>query len=338
MRHERGPSTPFARSRVAAALCLCFLLAAGGGAVRAAEPGAAAPVRVEVCGVPTDYPAAPRRAVTHDVNITEMFLALGLADRMVGYGGVRADKWLPPGMGKQLAGVPRLASHAMNLETILGARADFVFAGWGYGFRDGQVTPAVLAEFGIASYVLTESCVRKVARQRVALEDTFTDMLNLGRIFRIEARTQALVERQRKELQAIADALGGNIKRPKVFLYDSGSDVPITAGRYAMPHAIIEAAGGENLFADIASSWTRGNWEDVIARDPDWIVVVDYDKPNAQGKQEFLLERPELAHLTAIRKRRFVVLDYAQATPGPRNVAAVRKLAHALHPDRVPAP
>lgn len=324
------------RIRAAALLWLAALLAAAG--APAAEREATAPVRVEVCGVPTDYPQAPRRAVTHDVNITEMFLALGLADRLVGYGGVRADKWLPPGVGEQLAGVPRLSAHAMNLETILGVQADFVFAGWGYGFRDGQVTPARLAEFGIASYVLTESCVRKVARQRVALEDTFTDLLNLGRIFRIEARAQALVDRQRRELQAITDALGGDITRPKVFLYDSGRDVPVTAGRYAMPHALIEAAGGSNLFADLDGSWVRGNWEDVIARDPDWIVVVDYDQPNAQGKQDFLLAKPELAHLAAIRQRRFVVLDYAQATPGPRNVAAVRKLAHALHPDRVPAP
>jgi iron complex transport system substrate-binding protein len=31
----------------------------------------------------------------------------------------------------------------------------------------------------------------------------------------------------------------------KVFVYDSGEDKPFTSGRYAMPTAIIEAAGGK---------------------------------------------------------------------------------------------
>ena len=31
-------------------------------------------------------------------------------------------------------------------------------------------------------------------------------------------------------------------------------------------------------------------------------------------------------------------MTYAEATPGPRNIARARALAQALHPDRVPAP
>jgi iron complex transport system substrate-binding protein len=316
---------------------LAALFAAGALAGCSPRPDAAAeaPVTVSVCGEPVTYPHTPRRVVTHGINIAEMFLALGLGDRLVGYGGLYSLSRLTPELRAQLAGVPDLAPQGMNLETLLGARPDFVFSGWAYGFRDGQVTPQGLAELGIASYVLTESCIRKVACERVSLEDTFADMLNLGRIFRIEARAQALVEAQRAELARIAAAVRDAPRRPRVFLYDSGTDIPVTAGRYAMPQAMIEAAGGTNVFDDIPSSWTNGNWEDVIARNPEWIVIVDNDRITPGGKMDFLLHQPELAHLTAIRERRFVLLDFAEATPGPRNVAAVRKLARALHPDRV---
>jgi len=292
-------------------------------------------VTVPVCGQPTDYLVPPRRAVTHGINVTEMFVALGLADRLVGYGGLYDIARLPPDVRAELASVPNLAGEGMNLETLLGARPDFVFSGWAYGFRDGQVTPQSLAELGIASYVLTESCIRKTARERVSLEDTFADMLNLGRIFHIEARAQALVDAQRAELDRIATAVQAAPQRPRVFVYDSGTDIPVTAGRYAMPQAMIEAAGGANIFDDILSSWTRGNWEDVVARDPEWIVIIDNDRPVPGGKRDFLLRQPELVHLSAIRERRFVLLDFAEATPGPRNVAAVRKLADALHPGLV---
>lgn len=304
----------------------------------AAASVAPAPVTVPVCGQSVSYASAPQRVVTHGINITEMFLALGLADRLVGYGGLRDIRRLPPAMQAQLAHVPDLSSQNMNLETLLNAQPDFVFSGWSYGFRDGQITPQQLQELGIASYVLTESCIRQIARERVSLEDTFDDLLHLGRIFRIDAQAQALVNGQRTELEQIAQALQGIARRPAVFLYDSGTDIPVTAGRYAMPHAMIEAAGGSNIFADLPSSWTRGNWEDVIKRNPDWIVIVDNDRPTADGKKQFLLNKPELAHLTAIRERNFVLLDFAEATPGPRNVAGVHTLAHSLHPDRVTTP
>ena len=306
-------------------------------ATPAAPSGQRAAVTVPVCGAPTTYSAVPQRAVAHGINIVEMMLALGLEKQMAGYGGLRDIARLPAAMQAQLAGVPNLSATQLNMEVLLGTQADFVFTGWAYGFRDGQVTPERLAELGIASYVLTESCIRKVARERVDLEDTFADLLALGRIFNIDGRAQALVAVQRAELQRIRHALQG-VQRPKVFVYDSGTDIPVTTGRYAIPQAMIEAAGGDNIFDDLNSSWMRGNWEDVIERDPDWIVIVDNDRPTPGGKRDFLLNEPSLAQVTAIRERRFVLLDFAEATPGPRNVDGVLRLARALHPDRVATP
>jgi iron complex transport system substrate-binding protein len=296
-------------------------------------PVAYQPVTVQVCDAPVRFDAPPSRAVTHDVNITEMFLALDLGHRMAGYSGIRSSKTVAPEYRAQLEKLPLLSDKGLNLETLVGAGADFVFGGWGYGFQPGEVTPEALARFGIQSYILGESCVRVGARRKVSLEDTFNDLLNLGRIFRVEARARAWVDRQRTELAKIGAALCDVKTRPRVFVYDSDEAIPLTTGRFAMPHAMIELAGGENIFADLSNSWMRANWEDVIHRDPEWIVIIDYGQPNAAGKIGFLLARQDLAQVTAIRERRFVVLDYAAATPGPRNVESVRALAEALHPE-----
>ncbi|MEG0414195.1 MAG: ABC transporter substrate-binding protein, partial [Comamonas sp.] len=293
---------------------------------------------IEVCGQPVIFDQVPQRAVVHGINLIEMFLALKLQDSLVGYGGLRDIRRLPASMQPLLARVPDLSSQGMNLETLLNAQPDFVFSGWSYGFRQGQITPASLNELGIASYVLSESCIRQVARERVSLEDTFNDLLNLGRIFGIEARAEALVNAQRAQLSDITTALQGVTHKPKVFVFDSGTDIPVTTGPYAMPHAMIEAAGSSNIFADLNSSWMRGNWEDVIARNPDWIVIVDNDQPTPDGKRQFLLSKPELSDVTAIREQKFVLMDFAEATPGPRNVEATHRLAHALHPAHITQP
>lgn len=318
-------------------LCGAALALLLGACSRPADPPTAvaasvAPVTVEVCGQPVSYAQVPQRAVTHDVGITEMFLYLGLTERLVGTTGISTNKEIDPAFRAQLARTPVLSSQGMNLEAIVGARADFVFGGWSYGFRPGEVTPELLARHGIASYVLTESCIHVGPRTRVSMDDTLADLRNIARIFRTEAAVAARIDGLAHSLRDLERRTQGVAQRPRVFVYDSGEDIPTTSGRYGMPQAIIEAAGGRNIFDDIPRNWPKGNWEDVVARNPEWIVVVDYGHPNAQGKIDFLLNKPELAQLDAIRHQRFFVLSYAEATPGPRNVARARALAAALHP------
>ena len=316
-------------------LALAALLAACGKPPDlAAEPAASsAPVVVQVCGQPQTYASAPKRAVTHDVNITEMFLFLGLGDRLVGYSGISSAKEIDPQFQAKLDATPMLAKQGMNLEAMLNAQADFVFGGWSYGFREGQVTPQRLAEYGIASYVLTESCIRVQARERVSLADALQDMRNVAQIFRIGQQAASQIEALATHAQALEARTQGVAHRPRVFVFDSGTDIPVTVGRFGMPRAMIDAAGGTNIFDDIPNNWPKGNWEDVIARDPEWIVIVDYGLPKAQGKIDYLLGKPELASVSAIRNRRFFVMSYAAATPGPRNIPVAVQLAQQLHPD-----
>ncbi|WP_228529524.1 ABC transporter substrate-binding protein [Diaphorobacter caeni] len=331
-----------ARSTSLSNLCLrtapifAMVLAAAGTA-HAQPTQRAQPLVIDVCGKPVTYARVPQRAVTHDVNITEMFLYLGLGPRLVGYSGIAASKEVSPRYRAALAKVPDLSRKDMNLESMLGARADFVFGGWSYGFRAGGVTPALLARYGIDSYVLRESCIHVEKRERIALVDSLIDLRNVARIFDVEKENAQKLQALESRIKALESDMRSVSRRPRVFVYDSGQRLPVTAGRFGTPHAMIEAAGGQNIFSDIASNWPTGNWEDVIARDPEWIVIVDYDQPDAQGKIDFLLARKELAQVEAIRKKRFFVMTYADATPSPANVDMAEALARRLHPERFAA-
>ncbi|MEB0093589.1 ABC transporter substrate-binding protein, partial [Pseudomonas sp. CCI4.2] len=114
-------------------------------------------------------------------------------------------------------------------------------------------------------------------------------------------------------------------------LYDSGEDRAMTSGRLAMPQALIEAAGGRNVLDDIDASWTRVNWESVVERNPEVIVIVDYGDVTAEQKERFLLNNPALQSIDAIRNKRFIVIPYVAATPGIDNIEAVETLAAGFH-------
>jgi iron complex transport system substrate-binding protein len=179
----------------------------------------------------------------------------------------------------------------MNLEVLLGAEADFVFGGWSYGFRQGAVTPERLASHGIASYVLSESCIRVQKRERIALDDALLDMENISRIFGVLPQTLPRIDKLRASQAQLRQQMQGNRTLPRVFVYDSGQEIPVTVGHFGMPQAMLDEAGASNIFADLSQNWQRGNWEDVIERDPEWIVIIDYGQPDAQGKIDFLLQK-----------------------------------------------
>lgn len=292
------------------------------------------PVTVQSCNRQVTFDHAPKAAVSNDVNLTEMMLALGLQDNMAGFTGVSGWKTLDSSLRNGIQQLPELSPKYPTKEVLLGADADFYFAGWNYGMRvGGGVTPDTLAPLGIKVYELTESCIHIMHKPKVSMDDMYVDLLNLGRIFNVESRAQTLVNGYKKELADFQAGLKPLKKTPKVFVYDSGEEQPFTAGRYAMPTALIEAAGGRNIVDDVQKSWTQIGWEPVIARNPDVIVIVNYGDVTAQQKIHFLKSNPAFSDISAVKKNHFVVLQYVEATPGPRNIEAIKKLAKAFRQD-----
>ncbi|MEU5085529.1 ABC transporter substrate-binding protein [Streptomyces sp. NPDC021356] len=323
------------RTPHAAALCLAAALtltACGAEVEPSGGTRSATATTLTNCGRTVTYDKVPERVVTNDVGITELMFALGLEDHMAGYA-------MPDDKG-DLTGVPWkdayhkvrwLSEDRLTKENVLDARADLVFAGWGYGFsEDGGFTPDALGKLGIPSYLLTESC--RNGRDRTSrgimppLDALYADLTNLGRLFGVEQRAAKLIADFEKQVADVRARAPRGAERPKVFLYDSGRDQPFTSGRYAAPEQIITEAGGVNVMGDAADSWTTVGWESVVERDPDVIVVCDYGDVGAEQKKQFLLSYAPLRDVSAVKHRRIFVLDYADLVESPRNPSAIARL------------
>ena len=291
---------------------------------------AAADVTVKSCDRDVTFDKVPAAAISNDVNLTEMMLVLGLADKMVGYTGISGWKTLDEDMRSGVEELPELSAKYPTKEVLIGADADFFFAGWNYGMKvGGEVTPETLAPFDIKVYELTESCIHVGDKPKASLDDMYNDLLNLGKIFDVEDKAAALVDGYKAELAAFQETLEtGDPLR--VFVYDSGEDKPFTAGLYAMPTALIEAAGGINVMDDFEKSWGTVNWEAVVEKNPEVVVIVNYGSVTAEEKRAFMMNNPAFADLDAVKNDRFVTLEYVDATPGPRNIKAVKTLSEAF--------
>lgn len=283
---------------------------------------------VQSCDREVTFDGVPQAAISNDVNLTEMMLVLGLADKMVGYTGISGWKTLDEEMRAGVEELPELSAKYPTKEVLIGADADFFFAGWNYGMKvGGEVTPETLAPFGIDVYELTESCIHISEKGKASMDDMYNDILNLGTIFDVKDKAASLVDGYKAELADFTGSLETGDEPLRVFVYDSGEDTPFTAGLYAMPTALIEAAGGTNIMNDFEKSWGTVTWEAVVERNPEVVVIVNYGNVTAEEKRAFMMNNPAFADLDAVKNDRFVTLEYVEATPGPRNINAVKKLA-----------
>ena len=207
-----------------------------------------AQITVQSCDREVTFDAPPQAAISNDVNLTEMMLVLGETDYMVGYTGISGWNKLDAEMREGVEQLPELSEQYPSKEVLIGADADFFFAGWNYGMRvGGEVTPETLAPFGIQVYELTESCIHIGEKGAASMDDMYNDLRNLATIFNVPHRAEALIDVYEAELEAFLATQPTLDEPPRVFVYDSGEDVPFTAGRYAMPNALIEAAGVQNI-------------------------------------------------------------------------------------------
>ena len=152
-------------------------------------------------------------------------------------------------------------------------------------------------------------------------------------MFGVAERGDKLIESYQADLQTVRNRIGTVSRPPRVFWYDAG-DPPMAGACCGAPNEILKMVGATNIFADTPGSWTPVSWEAVIARNPEVIVLANASWSTAAEKRAQLMARKALATVDAIKQNRIIEIDFAFTTPGIRNVAAVRKLAEALYPDR----
>ncbi|MHA6692262.1 putative F420-0 ABC transporter substrate-binding protein [Devosia sp. A449] len=282
------------------------------------------PLTLENCGETVTLAAAPQRVVTIKSTTTEMLLALGLGERIVGIGFM--DGPVPEPWAAQAATLPVLADKAPSPEVVLEAEPDLVYAGWESNFSaDGAGERATLAALGVASYVSPPAC-RSIKPPKLTFEAVFNEIAEIGTMFDAAPAAEALIAEQRAALAAIVPDMRGLT----ALWYSSASKTPYVGAGSNAPQMMLEALGLENIMAGVDEGWVSVSWEAVVDANPDVIVLVDSIGNPAARKQEFLAENPITSKLDAVAHQRYLIVPFPAAEAGVRNVGATADMAAQL--------
>ncbi|MDO4866043.1 MAG: ABC transporter substrate-binding protein [Clostridia bacterium] len=265
----------------------------------------------------------PQRIVSTAGFTTEMLLALGLEDRIVGYSYM--DNEIFPAYKEAFDKLNCLSDEWPSDEVLLSVEPDFV-TGWASGFSDKHYNQAFCETNGILPYV------PKVEGENASIGEAYEDLTNLGEIFGVQDRAAEVINDMQTRIAAV-EAATKDAETVRVFIYDSGEDEPFTLGA-GLASDMIAAAGGKNIFEDDFNYWGTVAWESVIDRDPEYIIVMDYFAGgNTQEKIDFLKNNEALADVTAVREGNIFVLGLTDVTGGVRNAEAIETMGHNFHAD-----
>ncbi len=292
----RRPPSAGALRRAAAAVAAAALLAAGCGPGTGAPPADPRPGAVA--------PGAARRLVSLSPNVTEIFVALGLADRLVG---VDDASRLPAGRSAVRLG----GFYSPDLELLVELHPDLVVLLAGQAGTADRLRALGIPVLAVRNQSLAdvEASVRAVARRAGA-----------------PAAGDALAARLRRDLAPRPVAHGRRVVLA-VSSRPGALGQVLVAGPQSFHGELLSRLGGVNAFPDLPSAYATVAVEEVLARHPGEVVELQGEPLDDATRRALAAAWRRLAGPDV----EIEVLDGADVLiPGPHLPRLYRRLAEAL--------
>ncbi|MCI5530815.1 MAG: ABC transporter substrate-binding protein [Blautia sp.] len=280
--------------------------------------------------VETTYEKAPEKVLAVYQGSIETMLALGLEDRLAATAGL--DNEVGDEMKTAFSETNYLDEFTPSLETVTMLEPDMILS-WGSIFADdrlGNVTNWI--EKGCNTYINTNT--RKGGSR--TLENECTDILNLGMIFDVQDKAEAIVNNIQDVVSKTKEAAGNMEEKPSVLILEPYGEDISNYGEKSLGGDMVTQLGAELANPD-ASSVGK---EDIIAANPDVIFVVympyagDDPETVKESQLSAITEDEALQSLNAVKNGRVypIMLSemYASAT---RTQDGIETFAKGLYPD-----
>jgi iron complex transport system substrate-binding protein len=286
------------------------------------------PVTVENCGRTLTFDAPPERVISMWQPPTEMLLALGLQDRIVAVAGNYA-----PFRADQQAAADALTVIGTGMqwpsrEVTLSEQPDFVISelleGFAFDGNAGYATIAELEAAGAQVYSNNACTLADVGSKNI--EQVYTDIANLGRIFGVSERADALIAELTARQEAVTSAVAG-LPRPRVVFFNGGEG-PLNVLSGGVWGDVVTQAGGQNV---ISPDLFQVSVEEFAAAQPDVILVGTFPGQEAEALTAYL--EATFPNIPAVQNERLVPIATIDTEASVRVIDGLEQVARALHPE-----
>jgi len=298
-----------------ALLLLALLLSCAPGQEPAAEPrqGRASPPAepgtfIDALGRHYAPDEKPRRVVSLNPAVTEILFAIGAGDMVVGV----TEHCNYPAEARERVSVGGFAGITVSVEQIRVLNPDLVILSADMHARIVQL----LDSLGIPSFAVEPR----------SFSEVYGVIALLGELSGFEAGAEQVIADMKGRIAVVQERLRD---RPQPSVLWVLSEEPLmSAGGETFISEAISLAGGRNIFADLREQWPLISPEQVLVRNPDWVLLGS----DMAGGDLPLLRSPLWQNFPAVREGRVAFVDgdllYRY---GPRLADAVALIAGIIH-------
>ena len=254
--------------------------------------------------------SVPERAAPHErvvslaPSITELLFSVGAGPAVVGRTRWASD---PP----EALAVPSVGDGLNpNVEAVAARQPDLVIL---YDSPANAGPAAQLRQLGIETVAFRMDRLDDVAKGA----RLFGALIGVSDVAEEEAARFSTALDSARRVPRPAD-------RPRVLIL-SWDQPPIVIGAGSFQSELLDLAGAENVFADLAGPSGQVTIEIIAERNPDLVLLTGGVSDPSWGS------RPEWQVVPAVRQRRFVIVDGSEFSyPSFRALTAVQRLRQAL--------
>jgi iron complex transport system substrate-binding protein len=258
----------------------------------------------------------PARIISLIPAVSEMLFAIGAGPRVVA---VSSFDDYPP----EVLTLPRVGALVdPDLERILSLRPDLVIV------YESQID---------LRRQLDRAKIPVFVYKHAGLADITTTIRQLGERVGQQEDAAAVIRRIEETLRDIRKRVSGR-PRPRTLLV-FGRDALALRGVYASGgtgflHDMLDAGGGDNVFADVPQQSVQATSELVLARRPEAILELRAGAMSPAEQRREIAVWQALPSVPAVRAGRIAIItDPRTVVPGPRVAEGTELIARALHPE-----
>ena len=260
--------------------------------------------------------SAPQRIISLIPPVTETLFAVGAGAQVVAVSSF--DNYPPEAAKLQRVG----ALLDPDVERILSLRPDLVVV-----YASQVDLRAQLERAHIPTYVYSHA----------GLADVTSTIREVGTRAGHGAAAAQLADRIDERVAAVRRRVAGARRIPTLVVFEREAFTLrgiYASGGVGFIHDMVDAAGGANVFADVARQAVQATSELILARRPEIIIELRSSVLTEADRSRELAAWNALASLPAVRaKRVFLFADQRMSIAGPRVGEVVEILGRTIHPE-----
>lgn len=310
---------PVAALAIAAAALLTLSACGPSAADRAAssspDPSSSTtgfPVQVKSCTEELTFDKAPERVLMLSGTGAPNLDALGLLDKVVARAGEK--NFGDQALQAKVDAIPKLASSehetggaVVTTEAVLEVRPDLVI-----GFDSG-VDREQLRVAGVPLYSPDAFC-KNYSVQTATWDLVDSELTKLAQIFGVTAELPAITKQLDEQVSGLKPANVQAGANAAALYVTPGSSTFYAYGSSSMVQPIFASNGLENSYADQTTRVFDASMEDLLKRNPDWIVLLAADATDEEAMATFRGFNGT-AELKAVTNNHVLVLPFALTDP-----------------------